>query len=482
MKNSYFFSNSSALAGEICDSCVRELGFSGGVETLSPFTNFNGLLNERYRLLKLLGQGGFGKTFLAVDEQQGATSLCVIKQLFLQGSSIHHPKASELFHQEAQQLAELGEHPQIPKLLNTFEQDGQAFIVQEWIDGWTLEQEIIDSVPFDEIEIRQVLRALLPVLQYLHDHQIIHRDIKPANIICRRDVSRTLRNENRQFVLVDFGAAKHLGEARSLPTQTLIGSAEYAAPEQLRGHAVFASDLYSLGMVCLHLLTQMSPFDLYDVGEDEWKWQVYLTNPISPSLKQILGKLLQSATRRRYRSAAEVLADLDALSILTENPPARLESAIEGAASASRIEYSNSPKQLSAATDLPSAALTTINSAQAVRSISSSTIYIPETQEWYDLTPGTKTSEVARKVALFLGPRLAADAADLKPISLGRRLFKTTTKDAVELVFGGMLLFMLTCIGSMALICFFFEMERRSSTPHPEIQPSLLSSPTRPVK
>lgn len=261
-------------------------------------------LNERYRVLDLIGQGGFGKTFLAIEESHSVQSPCVIKQLFLTDLNADlRQKAVEQFYQEALQLCDLGSHSQIPQLLDFFGQDGYLYLVQEWIDGQNLEQELSESSPFNETEIRQLLSELLPVLQYMHDHQVIHRDIKPANIIRRR--------LNQQLVLVDFGAAKCLTATELMHTGTMIGSAEYTAPEQLKGKAVFSSDLYSLGATCLHLLTQQSPFALFDSSEDIWRWREFVDQPVSKSLGYILDKLLLSATRRRYQSAAEVIEDLN---------------------------------------------------------------------------------------------------------------------------------------------------------------------------
>jgi serine/threonine protein kinase len=263
-------------------------------------------LNKRYRVLDLIGQGGFGKTFLAIEESHSVQSPCVIKQLFLTNQNTDlQQKAVEQFYQEALQLCELGSHSQIPQLLDFFEQDGYLYLVQEWIDGQNLEQELSESSPFNEAEIRQLLSELLPVLQFMHDHQVIHRDIKPANIIRRR--------VDQQLVLVDFGAAKYLTAIELMHTGTMIGSAEYTAPEQLKGKAVFSSDLYSLGVTCLHLLTQQSPFALFDSGEDVWRWREFLDEPVSESLGRILDKLLVSATRRRYQSASEVLNELNTL-------------------------------------------------------------------------------------------------------------------------------------------------------------------------
>ncbi|HEY9829847.1 MAG TPA: serine/threonine-protein kinase [Stenomitos sp.] len=276
------------------------------------------LLQKRYQTLKLIGQGGFGRTFLAVDGGKPSKPRCVIKQFFpQQPSTAHAQKAAELFRQEAQRLKELGRHPQIPTLLAYFEQKGQQYLVQEYIEGQNLAQELIEEGAFNEMQIRELLTRLLPILQFVHEHQVIHRDIKPANIIRRisptlgtqRGVKSTHRRKS-QLVLVDFGAAKFATGTALLKTGTSIGSAEYTAPEQIRGKAVFASDLYSLGVTCIHLLTQIPPFDLFDSSEDTWVWRDFLLNPVSDALARVLDKLLYSATKRRYQSVAEVVKDL----------------------------------------------------------------------------------------------------------------------------------------------------------------------------
>ena len=259
------------------------------------------LLQGRYRALKLLGQGGFGRTFLAVDETTTAKNCCVIKQFFPQQ---HQGKdqAAQLFRQEAQRLKGLKHHPQIPDLLDYFEVDQQQYLIQAFVDGSDLYQSISARPGLPETEIIGLLQALLPVVQFMHEHQIIHRDIKPANII-RRDRDQTL-------FLVDLGAAKVATGTALAITGTVIGSAEYTAPEQTRGKATFASDIYSLGMTCLHLLTGVSPFNLYDVDEGRLAWKDYLKAPISDRLSQVLEGMTQEATGQRYRSASAVLQDL----------------------------------------------------------------------------------------------------------------------------------------------------------------------------
>jgi serine/threonine protein kinase len=261
-------------------------------------------MKDRYRAIKPIGQGGFGRTFLAVDEDKPSKPRCVIKQFFPQAQGTSNvEKAAELFEQEAIRLDELGKHAQIPELLAYFTQDQRQYLVQEFIDGQNLAEVLQAEGAFKELQIRELLNSLLPVLDFIHTHNVIHRDIKPENIIRRPD---------GQLVLVDFGAAKFATGTALLKTGTRIGSPEYVAPEQAKGKATFASDLYSLGVTCIHLLTELSPFDLFDPGEDAWIWQHYLNdNAISNELSFILNKLIENAILRRYQSAQEILRVLN---------------------------------------------------------------------------------------------------------------------------------------------------------------------------
>ncbi|MEH2054063.1 serine/threonine-protein kinase [Nostoc sp.] len=263
------------------------------------------LLQERYRLLKQVGKGGFCKTFLAVDEGQFPPVPCVIQE------SSPESETFKTFQQKAKQLEELGKHPQIPALLAYFEQNGHFYLVQEFIAGTNLAQLVEEEGVFNETQIWQLLEDLLPVLQFISDRNIIHRDIKPQNIIRRSPITK-----KGDFVIVDFNTAKIVAEIDRLTSETSIGSPEYAAPEQTRGKAVFASDLYSLGVTCIYLLTQIPPFDLFDIANDCWVWQQYLTTKVtdvwrqdskSLRLAQILDKLLQNAVDRRFQSANEVM-------------------------------------------------------------------------------------------------------------------------------------------------------------------------------
>lgn len=272
-------------------------------------------LRDRYRLLQPLGNGGFGRTFWAIDEDLPSRPDCVVKQLH--ACDRHTPlgaKMLELFHREAEQLDRLGEHPQIPALLAYFEQDGEFYLVQERIDGDTLARELQQTGTFSEAQLRQLLQQLLPVLQYIHDRHVIHRDIKPANLMRRRS--------SGEIVLIDFGAIKAVSDTRLGATGTTIGSAEFMAPEQHRGQAFPASDLYSLGATCVHLLTGMSPLELYDLARGCWKWRPYLplSRQISPQFADLLDKLLEAPLNRRFRRASEVLKALEPPAVPLRSP------------------------------------------------------------------------------------------------------------------------------------------------------------------
>lgn len=275
------------------------------------------LLGDRYRAVQLVSQGGIGRTFLALDEHDSRQPRCIIKQLSPQNQGTNNPKkAFELFRQEVTRLMELRGHPQIPQLLAYFESQEAIYtggmlnppsstptLVHTWIEGQSLAQQLETEGAFSETQIRQILTELLPVLQFVHDRSVIHRDINPENII--------RRSSDRQLVLVDFSAAKFTSKTALRKTGTLIGSAAYTAPEQLMGKAETSSDLYSLAVTCIHLLTHIHPFDLFNSLEGIWVWQDYLTNPVSDSLRQILNKMLENAVKNRYPSAQEVLRHLN---------------------------------------------------------------------------------------------------------------------------------------------------------------------------
>ncbi len=262
------------------------------------------LLKQRYRAIKPIGQGGFGRTFLAVDEDKPSKPACVIKQFLPQAQGTNNiQKAAELFGQEVLRLNNLGKHNQIPNLLEYLTQEKHQYLVQDYIDGHNLVQILTEQGCFNEAKIYELLNSLLPVLEFIHQNEVIHRDVKPENII---------RSRSGQLFLVDFGAAKVIKKTAMLQTGTSIGTPEFVAPEQSRGKATYGSDLYSLGTTCIYLLTGISPFDLFDISECTWVWRQYLVdNPVSEKLGNILDKLIEYATSRRYQSAGEVLRDIN---------------------------------------------------------------------------------------------------------------------------------------------------------------------------
>ncbi|WP_353932227.1 serine/threonine-protein kinase [Okeanomitos corallinicola TIOX110] len=264
------------------------------------------LLKERYRAIQPIGQGGFGRTFLAVDEDKPSKPPCVIKQFYPQAQGTNTvQKAIELFNQEAVQLDELGEHPQIPSLLAYCTQDDRQYLVQEFINGQNLAHELLNKGTFNENQIKELLHDLLSVLQFCHSKQVIHRDIKPENII--------RRNSDNKLVIVDFGAAKSTAGQALNRTGTSIGSPEYVAPEQMRGRAIFASDIYSLGVTCINLLTGRSPFESYDTHHAAWVWRQFLKTLVSNELGVVIDKMVQTIPSSRYQTTEEVLKDLQSL-------------------------------------------------------------------------------------------------------------------------------------------------------------------------
>ena len=300
------------------------------------------LLQNRYRPIQVLGSGGFGKTYLAVDEQIPSKPPCAIKQFDFGDRRLgRYQKAAKLFRLEALRLEQLGAHPQIPQLIAHFEQNQQLFLVEEYIAGTSLQQEFERKGVFNEAQIWDLLRGVLPVLQYIHERSIVHRDIKPANILRRFTPSpeaevwaaqsvesassrsavfkpglssvspplRSVGNRDHQWVLIDFGVAKLLDDAPVQQTGTVVGSPEFVAPEQTRGRAFPASDLYGLGATCLYLLTGVSPWQLYDDGEQRWIWRQFLTdrNRVGDRLGRILDRLVAPALEYRYASAEGVL-------------------------------------------------------------------------------------------------------------------------------------------------------------------------------
>jgi serine/threonine-protein kinase len=279
------------------------------------------MLIGRYLPVRLLAQGGFGTAFLACDRYTPGLRKCVVKQFQPTGLNPNQLQTAQaLFQREAEVLEQLGTHPQIPDLFAFFElpvpgqgaQPGAEFfyLVQEFINGKTLEEELADQQQLPEVDVIEVLTELLPVLQFVHENGSIHRDIKPSNIMRSIPISLTQTGKGRLYLL-DFGAVKQVAQvAASTPSKaTSIYTPFFAPPEQTHGNQVFpSSDLYALAVTCICLLTGQAPHDLFDTSNNQWRWQPH--TQVSDRLASILDRMLATSPQQRFQSAAEVLTAL----------------------------------------------------------------------------------------------------------------------------------------------------------------------------
>ncbi|MBD2197298.1 MULTISPECIES: serine/threonine-protein kinase [Calothrix] len=267
------------------------------------------LLNNRYQVIDTLGGGGFGETFLAEDTQMPSRRRCVIKQLKpIQNNPQVYQLVQERFQREAAILEDLGgATDQIPALYAYFQSEGQFYVVQELIQGQTLTAKMQQQGRFSESAVKEILVNLLPVLEYIHSKRIIHRDIKPDNII--------LRDRDRKPVLIDFGAVREtmgtVFNSQGNPTSSIvIGTPGYMPSEQAMGRPVFSSDLYSLGMTAIYLLTGKQPQELEtDPRTGEIIWSHYALN-VSPTLAGVIDKAIAYHPRDRFATAREMLQAL----------------------------------------------------------------------------------------------------------------------------------------------------------------------------
>ncbi|NET38911.1 MAG: serine/threonine protein kinase, partial [Cyanothece sp. SIO1E1] len=274
------------------------------------------LINNRYQIQRVIGQGGFGRTYLAADRQRFG-ELCVLKKLLpIESTAAIARKSRELFEREAKVLYQI-DHPQIPKFLAWFTERNQLFIVQEYIDGHTyfelLKMRQRQGKAFAVDEVVQWLQDLLPVLEHIHSLNIVHRDISLGNIMLPKGQS--------QPVLIDFGVVRevasqiwpanvdrstHAGHA------SLVGKPGYSPPEQIRlGQCYPCSDLYALGVTAITLLTGRDPTWLMASGSPPSPWQAYAK--VSSHVAQILNKMVAEKPKNRYQSASEALRALQAL-------------------------------------------------------------------------------------------------------------------------------------------------------------------------
>ncbi|MDZ8238187.1 MAG: serine/threonine-protein kinase [Nostoc sp. ChiQUE01a] len=267
------------------------------------------LLAGHYQVLKILGAGGFGQTYVAQDLHRPGNPTCVVKHLKPANSDPAFLEAARhLFAKEAEALEQLGHHPQIPRLLAYFEENQEFYLVQELIDGNLLSTELLPGYRWSESQVVQLLQEILEILDFVHSNAVIHRDVKPNNIIRRQ--------QDNKLVLVDFGVVKQinmqLATAQSqMSTSVAVGTLGYMPPEQLRGKPRFSSDIYALGIIAIQALTGLNHKQLQEDAKGEVDWYRYAE--VSPALADIINKMVRYHFQERYESAKEVLAALETL-------------------------------------------------------------------------------------------------------------------------------------------------------------------------
>jgi serine/threonine protein kinase/Flp pilus assembly protein TadD len=268
------------------------------------------LIDRRYEIVKVLGKGAFGQTFLAKDMKRPGQPYCVIKQLhYLSNNPQALQHARRLFKKEAEILEKLGHHDQIPTLLADLEDEQEFYLVEQFVPGQSLASEIGAGMPWSEAQVIRLLVEVLEVLAFVHSQAVIHRDLKPANLM--------RREPDGKIVLIDFGAVKELGtqiaHGQNIPT-IAIGTPGYMAFEQFNGQPQFNSDIYALGVIAIQALLGLPAEAVSSLrdprstppGEIVWRDR----QPVSPVLADILDKMVLADCRQRYQSASEVLSDL----------------------------------------------------------------------------------------------------------------------------------------------------------------------------
>ncbi|PAX49106.1 protein kinase domain-containing protein [Brunnivagina elsteri] len=286
------------------------------------------LLAGHYKVLKVLGEGGFGQTYIVEDIHLPGHPQCVLKHIKPTSTEPQVLETSRrLFQREAEILQKLGDTlkeslrqcnqiPKIPRLLAYFEENQEFYLVQEFIRGHTLSHELADGQKWTEGQVTLMLTEILSILEIVHNHGVIHRDIKPDNII--------RRESDGQLVLIDFGAIKQLRSSTAVgePQQRVtiaIGTPGYMPSEQTRRLPRSSSDIYALGMMGIQAITGVNPRELEDdPNTGEFLWQ-HLT-PVTPGLATVLTKMTRYHFKERYQSAAEALQALRDLRNLVEAP------------------------------------------------------------------------------------------------------------------------------------------------------------------
>jgi serine/threonine-protein kinase len=278
---------------------------------MQPPISTGTILQNRYLVLSILGQGGFGRTYLAEDQGR-FNEKCALKEFIPpQGSDYALTKARELFQREAATLYQIS-HPQIPQFRATFEENQRLFLVQDYVHGKTyralLNERKMRGATFSDAEVLQLIYQILPVLAHIHAKGIIHRDIAPDNII--------LRLEDSLPVLIDFGVVKEIAtrfQTSETEVPTTVGKLGYAPSEQMQtGRAYPNSDLYSLAVSAIVLMTGCEPQELYDDRNLVWNWEQRVPT-LHPRLAEVLNRMLSYRPGDRYQSVSEVAQALQAM-------------------------------------------------------------------------------------------------------------------------------------------------------------------------
>jgi len=261
------------------------------------------LLDHRYQVIRVLAMGGFGQTYIAQDTRRPGNPICVVKHLKPGTDPRVFDTAKRLFNSEAETLEKLGNHDQIPRLLAYFDENQEFYLVQEYIEGHTLAEELIPGKRWSESRVIQLLQEVLEILEFVHRQGVIHRDIKPDNIIRRAS--------DHKLVLVDFGAVKQLRTqlvtVGGQPSATVvIGTPGYMPTEQGQGKPRPNSDIYSLGIIAIQALTGLSATELQEDPETgEIIWQQSVT--VNYRLAAVLSKMVHYHFKDRYQNATEAL-------------------------------------------------------------------------------------------------------------------------------------------------------------------------------
>ncbi len=279
----------------------------------------NIILRGHYKIIKHLGGGGFGQTYLAEDIDLPKHSICVVKQL---KPTSKEPfvleTAKRLFDQEAEVLYSLGSHDRIPRLLAHFQESEEFYLVQEFADGRDLTHEIGKGIRLPQSFVIDLIKEVLEILVFVHERGVVHRDIKPANLIRRKS--------DRKIVLIDFGAVKEIGslavDSQGNTNLTIaIGSPGYMPTEQINGKPRFSSDIYAVGMMAIQAITGAEPrrfAEHPETAELIWRDRLPL-DTYTPQFLDVIDKMVRYDFRQRYQTAQEVLEAIGLLPMDTSD-------------------------------------------------------------------------------------------------------------------------------------------------------------------